>query len=208
MFRAYVFIIRRSKFALHNLWYHHTYGCDETRGCVMQFWPPDDEHMCSKHVEAWNKLIVKQKFCASNWLIAEINILRCKVSKTSIHYTLLTGKELLFLWQFRNLVSAKRTFRNSQLRRRYLLQGTVSLCRWKYRRAKNRFWQKAKRCYKDKYLNIPHCEYSQKTTMSYITALSTSKLTPIEFLVTDFSLELLGIPPSQVQIVVRVTAIL
>jgi len=32
------------------------------------------EHMCSKHVEAWNKLIVKQKFCASSWLINEINI--------------------------------------------------------------------------------------------------------------------------------------
>jgi len=27
-----------------------TYRCDDTRGCVMQFWPPDDEHMCSKHV--------------------------------------------------------------------------------------------------------------------------------------------------------------
>ena len=40
----------------------------------MQFWPPDDEHMCSKHVEAWNELIVKQKFCASSWLITEINI--------------------------------------------------------------------------------------------------------------------------------------
>ena len=39
-----------------------TYRCDDTRGCVMQFWPPDDDHMCSKHVEAWNKLIVKQKF--------------------------------------------------------------------------------------------------------------------------------------------------
>ena len=26
----------------------------------MQFWPPNDEHMCSKHVDAWNKLIVKQ----------------------------------------------------------------------------------------------------------------------------------------------------
>ena len=38
-----------------------TYRCDDTRGCVMQFWPPDDEHMCSKHVEAWNKLIVKRK---------------------------------------------------------------------------------------------------------------------------------------------------
>jgi len=34
----------------------------------------DDEHMCSKHVEAWNKLTVKQKFCASSWLITEINI--------------------------------------------------------------------------------------------------------------------------------------
>jgi hypothetical protein len=74
--------------ALHNLWYHHTYRwpslaqahgtatyrCDDTKGCVMQFWPPDDECMYSKHVEAWNKLIVKQKFCASGWLITEINI--------------------------------------------------------------------------------------------------------------------------------------
>jgi len=49
-----------------------TYWCDDTRGCVMQFWPPDDEHMCSKHVEAWNKPIVKQKFCVSSWLITEI----------------------------------------------------------------------------------------------------------------------------------------
>ena len=54
-----------------------TYRCDDTRGCVMQIWPPDDEHMCSKHVEVWNKLIVKQKFCASSWLISEINILKC-----------------------------------------------------------------------------------------------------------------------------------
>ena len=29
--------------------------------------PPDDEQMCSKHVEAWNKLIIK--FSASSWLI-------------------------------------------------------------------------------------------------------------------------------------------
>jgi len=66
----------------HSLWYHHTYSCDDTRGCVIQFWSPDDEYICSKHVEAWNKLIVKQKFCALNWLITEINILRCTVSKT------------------------------------------------------------------------------------------------------------------------------
>jgi len=81
------------KIAVHSLWYHHTYRwpsraqvergfsqpvhtyrCDDTRGCVMQFWLPDDEHMCSKHVEARNKLIVKQTFCASIWLITEIKI--------------------------------------------------------------------------------------------------------------------------------------
>ena len=80
------------KITLHSLWYRHTYRWpsraqvlsqpvhetatyiyDDTRGCVMQFWPSDDEHMCSKHVEAWNKLIVKQKFCASSWLITETN---------------------------------------------------------------------------------------------------------------------------------------
>ena len=49
----------------------HLFQYDDTRGCVMQFWPPDNEHMCSKHVDAWNKLIVKQKFCASSWLITE-----------------------------------------------------------------------------------------------------------------------------------------
>ena len=29
-----------------------TYRCDDIRDCIVQFWPPDDEHMCSKHVEA------------------------------------------------------------------------------------------------------------------------------------------------------------
>ena len=40
---------------------------DDTRDCIVQFWPPDDEHMCSKHVEAENKLIII--FSASSWLI-------------------------------------------------------------------------------------------------------------------------------------------
>ena len=78
------------KIALHSLWYHHTYrwltraqverrematyGCDDTRGCVMQFWPPDDEHMCSKHVEALNKTYCETNFCASSWLNTQINI--------------------------------------------------------------------------------------------------------------------------------------
>ena len=103
MFRAHVLIIRRSELhytvsgiitpigghlvhrlredcALHET---ATYRCGDTRGCVMQFWPPGDEHMCLKYVQAWNKLIVKQNFYASSWLMTEINILRCTVSKTS-----------------------------------------------------------------------------------------------------------------------------
>ena len=44
-----------------------TYWCDDTRDCIIQFCSPDDEHMCSKHVEAWNKLIII--FSASSLLI-------------------------------------------------------------------------------------------------------------------------------------------
>jgi len=84
------------KIVLHSLWYHHTYRwpsraqisqpvhetatfrCDDTRGCVIQFWPPEDEYMCSKHVEAWNKLIVKH-----NFVLQVGQLLRCAVSKTS-----------------------------------------------------------------------------------------------------------------------------
>ena len=93
MFRAPCAHHQEVKIVLYSIWYHHTvsqpvhetatYSCDDTRGCVMHFWPPDDEHMCSKHVEAWNKNLLWNKFCASNWLNTEINILRCTVSKTS-----------------------------------------------------------------------------------------------------------------------------
>ena len=41
--------------------------CDDTKDCIIQFYPPDDEHLCSKHVEAWNILTIK--FSASSWLI-------------------------------------------------------------------------------------------------------------------------------------------
>ena len=57
MFRANVLIIKgihvsstcahhqEVKIALYSLWYHLTYKYDDTRGYVMQFWPPDDEHV-------------------------------------------------------------------------------------------------------------------------------------------------------------------
>ena len=66
---------QEAKIVLYNLWYHHTYRwpsraqvergflsqpvhrtatytVDDTRDCIVQFWPPDDGHVFSKHVEA------------------------------------------------------------------------------------------------------------------------------------------------------------
>ena len=43
---------QETKFVLYSLWYHHTYKYGDTRDCIIQFWPPDDEHLRSKHVEA------------------------------------------------------------------------------------------------------------------------------------------------------------
>ena len=69
-FEHYVLIVRRAKLyytiGIIN-WYHHTYRCGDTRDCITKFCPPDNEHICSKHVEAWSKLIIK--FSASSWLI-------------------------------------------------------------------------------------------------------------------------------------------
>ena len=59
MFRAHV---KEVKIALHSVWYR----CDDTRGGVKQFWPPDDEHMCSKYVEAWNKTYCRTKILCIN----------------------------------------------------------------------------------------------------------------------------------------------
>jgi len=58
----------------------------------MQFWPPDDEQMCSKHVEGWNKLNVKQTFFASSWLITEINYLISRLLKKTLKWK--DGNEL------------------------------------------------------------------------------------------------------------------
>jgi len=65
---------QEAKIVLYSLRYHHTYRwpsvaqvqrglsqpvhrtatyrCDDTGDCIVKFWPPDDEHLRSKHVEA------------------------------------------------------------------------------------------------------------------------------------------------------------
>ena len=50
-----------------------TYGCEDTRGCVMQFWPPDNEHMCSNHVQAWNTKINIRRTCCALGLLVDSN---------------------------------------------------------------------------------------------------------------------------------------
>ena len=46
------------KIVLYSLWYHQTETSEWskitkiTKITKIQFWPPDDEHVCSKHVEA------------------------------------------------------------------------------------------------------------------------------------------------------------
>ena len=74
MFRALCAHHHEVKIVLYSIWYHHTcrwpsraqverglsepvhwaatYRCDDTRDSIVQFWPPDDEHFCPKHVEA------------------------------------------------------------------------------------------------------------------------------------------------------------
>jgi len=49
----------------------------------MQFWSPDDEHMCSKHVETWNKFIERQ------------NILCIKLVNYRDKYTEMHGQQNL-----------------------------------------------------------------------------------------------------------------
>ena len=79
MFRALCAHHQEVKTVLYSIWYHHTcrwpsgtqverglhgtatYRCDDTRCCIIQFWPPDDEHICSKHVGAWNKTYCETK---------------------------------------------------------------------------------------------------------------------------------------------------
>jgi hypothetical protein len=47
MFRAPCAHHHEVKIALHSLWYHHTYRCGDTRGCVLFHASTCFEHMCS-----------------------------------------------------------------------------------------------------------------------------------------------------------------
>ena len=63
------------KIVLYSIWYHHTYMwpsrpvhrtatymCDDTRGCIIQFSPPDDEHMVLETCRGMKETYCKTKF--------------------------------------------------------------------------------------------------------------------------------------------------
>jgi len=45
MFRVPCAHHQEVKIVLCSIWYHHTYRCDDTRCCIIQFWPPDDDRI-------------------------------------------------------------------------------------------------------------------------------------------------------------------
>ena len=62
MFRAPCAHRQEVKIVLYSLWYHHIYRCDDTRCCIIQFLPPDDEHIVLETCTGYNKLIIEQDF--------------------------------------------------------------------------------------------------------------------------------------------------
>jgi len=62
--------------------------------------------MCSKYVEAYNKFIVKQNFCASSWLITEIN----KSDKYCLHNFALTIRYTIQLRLLHRVLTQYRSY--------------------------------------------------------------------------------------------------
>ena len=95
-------IIKHEAFASHARYTRYIiligfYANNESRACVTQFWPPDNEHMWSNHVEERKIPIVKQKFCTPSCLITENCLLICssfsKSSKPAYYF--------ITLWEYR-----------------------------------------------------------------------------------------------------------
>ena len=47
--------------------------CDDTRCCIIQFWPPGDEHIVLETCSGYNKIIIKTRLCELSWSITKIS---------------------------------------------------------------------------------------------------------------------------------------
>ena len=93
MFRALCAHHQEVKIVLYSIWYHHTcrwlfgaqverglctpvhrtatYRFNDTRYCIIQFGPHDDEHTVLETCRGINKTYYKTRFCALSWLITK-----------------------------------------------------------------------------------------------------------------------------------------
>ena len=50
-----------------------TYRCDDTRCCLIQFWPPDDDHIVLETCRGIQQTYYKTRVCTLSWLITTIS---------------------------------------------------------------------------------------------------------------------------------------
>jgi len=103
MFRGLCAHHQEVKIVLYSIWYHHTcrwpsdaqverglsqpvhrtatYRCDDSICCIIQFSPPDDEHILLETCRGIQWTYYRTRISALSWLIIKI-ILRCTVSET------------------------------------------------------------------------------------------------------------------------------
>ena len=58
------------------------FQCDDAKCCIIQFLPPDDQHIVLETCIGIQQTYYKTRFCALSWLITKM-ILRCTVSRMS-----------------------------------------------------------------------------------------------------------------------------
>ena len=60
--------------------------CDGTRCCIIQFWPPDDEHMVLETCSGMKWTYYKTRICALSWLITKTSLLCLLFLWSNIRY--------------------------------------------------------------------------------------------------------------------------
>jgi hypothetical protein len=87
MFWALCAHYQEVKIVLYSICYHHTcrwpsrasvhrtvtYRCDDTRCCIIQFWPPDEEHIVLETCRGIQKTYYKARIFALSWLITKVS---------------------------------------------------------------------------------------------------------------------------------------
>ena len=88
-----------------------TYRCDDTRCCIIHFWPPDNEQTAPETCRGIQYTYYKTRNCALSWLITKIiklhitTLLEQEATEIIFHYTFMFTKFLLVHRSFVTTVS-------------------------------------------------------------------------------------------------------